>query len=88
MSESPRSPHGPRAPYMRVLDSLTAAIDAGTYAPGDPIPSEAELCAEHGVARMTVRRAVRELRDRGVIYTEWGKGSFVAQAEEDDQGDA
>ncbi|CUW30638.1 putative HTH-type transcriptional regulator YurK [Streptomyces reticuli] len=55
--------------------------------PGDPIPSEAELCERHKVARETVRRAVRVLRERGLVVTEWGKGTFVAGAAEGDQRD-
>ncbi|MGW5816652.1 GntR family transcriptional regulator [Streptomyces noursei] len=74
-SPDPRSPH---APYMRVLDALTADIKAGTLRPGDRIPSEAELCERFKVARETARRAVRVLREQGVVVTEWGKGSFVA----------
>lgn len=68
----------PHAPYMRVRDALLAEIEAGKYAPGDPIPSEASLCERFGVARETARRAVRELRERGLVVTEWGKGSHVA----------
>ncbi|MEU7162190.1 winged helix-turn-helix domain-containing protein [Streptomyces chrestomyceticus] len=83
MPETPTDPHRPRAPYMRVLDALTAAIKAGTYGPGDPIPSEAELCREHGVARETARRAVRMLREQGLIETEWGKGSRVRTSRHD-----
>ncbi|MFI0262056.1 GntR family transcriptional regulator [Streptomyces sp. NPDC017056] len=77
MPETPTDPHRPRAPYMRVLEALTAAITAGTYGPGEAIPSEAELCREYGVARETARRAVRMLRERGLVETEWGKGSRV-----------
>lgn len=77
--KDPKDPHSPYAPYMRVLDALTADIKAGTYEPGDPIPSETELCEAHGVARGTARRAVRELRERGLVVTEWGKGTFVAE---------
>nr|WP_089107095.1 GntR family transcriptional regulator [Streptomyces hyaluromycini] len=47
-------------------------------APGEPISSEAELCERHGVARETARRAVRIPRERGLIETRCGKGSFVA----------
>ncbi|MER5490192.1 GntR family transcriptional regulator [Streptomyces sp. NPDC002490] len=77
MSEPQISPHTPRAPYMRVRDALAADIAAGVYGPGAAIPSEAELAVMYGVAKMTARRAVRELRERGLVYTEWGKGSFV-----------
>ncbi|MFD4141595.1 GntR family transcriptional regulator [Streptomyces sp. NPDC058572] len=78
MPERSPDPHTPRAPYMRVLDALIADIRAGKFAPGARIPSEAELCERHGVARETARRAVRVLRERGLVVTEWGKGTFVA----------
>ncbi|MFF4220670.1 GntR family transcriptional regulator [Streptomyces nondiastaticus] len=65
---------------MRVLAALLADIESGKYGPGDPIPSEAELCKAHGVARETARRAVRVLRERGIVETEWGKGSRVTSA--------
>ncbi|QDY79819.1 GntR family transcriptional regulator [Streptomyces qinzhouensis] len=90
MPETPSDPHTRRAPYMRVRDALIAEIEAGTYEPGDRIPSESDLSAAHGVAPMTARRAVQELRERGLVYTEWGKGSFVVDrpTEDDGQGEA
>lgn len=63
---------------MRVLDALTSDIREGRFKPGQRIPSESELCERHGVARETARRAVRVLRERGLVVTEWGKGTFVA----------
>ncbi|MEW1549324.1 GntR family transcriptional regulator [Streptomyces tsukubensis] len=73
----------PYAPYMRVLDALSEDIREGRIGPGERLPSEAELCERFKVARETARRAVRELRERGVVYTEWGKGTFVRSAEGD-----
>ncbi|MFE2034335.1 GntR family transcriptional regulator [Streptomyces scopuliridis] len=61
---------------------MTADIEAGRIKPGERIPSESELCERHGVARETVRRAVRVLRERGVVETEWGKGTFVRDRSE------
>ncbi|MFD3562157.1 GntR family transcriptional regulator [Streptomyces sp. NPDC058686] len=89
MPESPSDPNAPRAPYMRVRDALAADIASGAYAPGSPLPSEAELCERFGVARETARRAVRVLRERGLVRTEWGRGSFVAEraGEDEHQGD-
>ncbi|MGW7542232.1 GntR family transcriptional regulator [Streptomyces sp. NPDC054770] len=84
MPEHPERPHTPRAPYMEVLDALLEEIKG--KAPGEPIPSEAELCERHGVARETARRAVRILRERGLIETRWGKGSFVADRTGQDEG--
>ncbi|WP_051741748.1 winged helix-turn-helix domain-containing protein [Kitasatospora sp. MBT66] len=77
MAESPDAPYRSTAPYMRIVEELTAEIRTGTYAPGDSIPSEHQLCARFGVARETARRAVATLRERGLIETEWGRGSRV-----------
>ncbi|MER8234747.1 GntR family transcriptional regulator [Streptomyces sp. NPDC101490] len=87
MPEQPQNPHAPHAPYMAVLAELSADIKAGAYRPGDKIPSDAELVKRFGVARMTVRRAVGILRERGVVRTEWGKGTFVVDPAEDRQAD-
>lgn len=90
MPRRPDQPYTPRAPYMDVLDALTEEIKGKS--PGSPISSETELCERHGVARETARRAVRILRERGLIETRWGKGSFVAGpsepvGEDERQGD-
>jgi DNA-binding GntR family transcriptional regulator len=62
---------------MLIADDIAAKIAAGTYAAEQRLPSEAELAAEYGTARMTVRRAVRELRERGLAETVYGKGTYV-----------
>ncbi|MFI9261151.1 GntR family transcriptional regulator [Streptomyces sioyaensis] len=87
MPESPSHPPSARAPYMRVLEALTADIKAGVIKPGERIPSESELCERFKVARETARRAVRVLRERGLIVTEWGRGSYVAGEREDDSAE-
>ncbi|MFJ2113555.1 GntR family transcriptional regulator [Streptomyces sp. NPDC087850] len=81
MPEQPQNPHAPHAPYMTVLDALAAEIKAGKIRPGEKIPSDAELVQRFGVARMTARRAVGVLRERGLVRTEWGRGTFVVGPE-------
>ncbi len=81
-SERRFDPHGPDLVYMLVADDIAARIDCGDLPPGARLPSEADLAAEFGVAKMTARRAVRELRERGLIRTVIGKGSYVTRPED------
>lgn len=64
--------------WQRIHDHVLAKIHAGEWRVGERIPSEAELCAQFGVARMTVGRALRELTAAQVLHRVKGAGSFVA----------
>ncbi|MEU5990791.1 winged helix-turn-helix domain-containing protein [Spirillospora sp. NPDC047418] len=63
--------------YARITDALRQRIADSTYAPGTRLPGEAALCAEFGVARNTVRRALSTLQDEGLITVRPGVGRFV-----------
>jgi GntR family transcriptional regulator len=63
--------------YVQIADDLAAYIRDGTYPVGSRLPSEAELAENYGVAKMTVRRALDVLRERGLIRTLHGRGSVV-----------
>ncbi|CAA0123673.1 HTH-type transcriptional repressor DasR [Mycolicibacterium vanbaalenii] len=65
-------------PVYRQLSDLLEARLAEQARPGDRLPSEAELSQQFDVNRLTVRRALDELNQRGLIETVHGKGSFVA----------
>jgi len=71
-------PTGPQLVYVVVADHLTAQIAAGRLGEGARLGSERDLAELYGVARMTIARAVRELRDRELVVTVIGKGTFVA----------
>ena len=62
---------------MAFADHISARIAAGDLPPGSRLPSERELAEEYGIAYMTVRRGTQELRERGLIITVHGKGTFV-----------
>jgi DNA-binding GntR family transcriptional regulator len=64
-------------PFEQVAAILKAAIESGELPPGSKLPSEADLCAAHGVARNTARAAVAMLRDAGYVRTRRGRGTFV-----------
>lgn len=63
--------------YARVADHLAARIAAGELSAGAKLPGERDLAAEYGVALGTARRAVSELRERGLVVTLPAKGTFV-----------
>jgi GntR family histidine utilization transcriptional repressor len=69
----------PLAPYARVKKYLRDGLAAGRWTPGALMPSEAELVAHFGVSRMTVNRALRELRAEGLVDRSQGIGTFAAQ---------
>lgn len=65
--------------WRQIGTAIEAAIRAGRHAPGDRLPTEAELAARFAVNRHTIRRAMEELETRGVVRVEQGRGSFVAE---------
>jgi GntR family transcriptional regulator len=83
---SPRRPPEPKAPspvdrfvprYFEIEQALRARI--AELAPDDLLPSDAQLCAEFGVSRMTARNAVARLAQEGIVYRVPGRGTFVAE---------
>jgi DNA-binding GntR family transcriptional regulator len=76
--DGPRfDPRGPGLVYMLIADDIAGQIERGQLQAGNRLPGEADLATEYGAARMTIRRAVRELRERGLVIVVSGKGTFV-----------
>jgi multiple sugar transport system substrate-binding protein len=68
-------------PVTRQLQTLIRGqIERGELRPGDRLPTEIELCAQLGVSRTPVRRALGELTDRGLLVRYPGRGTFVTEA--------
>jgi len=66
--------------YKRIRDELMEEIRENEAIPDYRLPTEAELMARHGVSRMTVNAAIKQLVEEGIVYRVAGKGTFVASA--------
>ncbi|MFI0089039.1 GntR family transcriptional regulator [Streptomyces bobili] len=75
---SAANPQGSQLIYAAVADHVGAGIRTGALRPGARLPSERVLAQEYGVAYLTVRRAAQVLRERGLVETVHGRGTFVA----------
>lgn len=64
--------------YTKIKNDIRQKIHSGELSPNHKIPSETLLVKQYGVSRMTVHRALRELKDEGVIVRVAGVGTFVA----------
>ncbi|SLN23401.1 putative transcriptional regulator PhnF [Falsiruegeria litorea R37] len=64
--------------WKTIAASLTSDIAEGRYDTGDRLPTEAQLSATHGVNRHTVRRALADLSEQGLVHARRGAGVFVA----------
>ena len=63
--------------YTQVADALRERIVKGAWPIGLQVPTLRALAQEFGVALITVRQAVRVLRDEGLLIPEQGRGTFV-----------
>jgi GntR family histidine utilization transcriptional repressor len=64
--------------HRRIAGDIERRIASGEWRPGFRIPTEAELTAEYGCARMTVSRAVSDLAARGLVVRRRRAGTVVA----------
>lgn len=66
----------------RVADNLLNDIVRGVYPSDDRLPPEPVLAERAGVSRLTLREAIKSLRQRGVVRVQQGRGTFVNRSEE------
>jgi len=64
--------------YKQLADVIRNAIEQGLLRDNKALPSERELADKYQVSRDTVRKAVRFLEERGIVYSDHGRGTFVA----------
>lgn len=76
--QSPVDPSRPVYVWRQVADWIASRIEAGELQPGARLEGERELAEQIGVAVGTVRRAVEDLRERGLVVTLPAKGTYIA----------
>jgi GntR family transcriptional regulator len=65
--------------YIQAADYVAARIASGDLVAGARLPAERDLAEQWGIAYQTVRRTMRELRERGLVASVIGKGTFVSR---------
>ena len=71
-----------RPMYAQIVEQIKLRIAVGDWPAGFKLPSIRELGVATRVSVITVKRAYQELEAEGLIVTQQGKGSFVAQTED------
>ncbi len=72
--------------YIQIRDDLRQEIDCGNLKPGDRLPPVTSLAQQRGVTAATIRRALQDLTDEGLIDSHVGRGTFVTDRDAVDAG--
>ncbi|GAB6099937.1 phosphonate metabolism transcriptional regulator PhnF [Halanaerocella petrolearia] len=65
--------------YYQLENIIREKIEQGEYQSGDKIPSERKLSQQFDLSRMTIRKAIDNLVDEGLLHRKRGKGTFVSK---------
>ena len=63
--------------YVQIVKYVTSHIEDGSWQPGHRLPAERAMADDWGVAYLTIRRAMKELREKGLIVSVQGRGTYV-----------
>ncbi|MCS7460582.1 GntR family transcriptional regulator [Paenibacillus doosanensis] len=63
--------------YVQLMQIIKDEIAAGKLKPGQKLPTELELCEMYSISRRTVRSAINELIEEGLLTRKQGKGTFI-----------
>jgi len=69
----------PQPLYVQIRGALRRQILEGSYTPHERLPSETSLMKTFGVSRITIRQALRDLHNEGLVFSAQGKGTFVSK---------
>ncbi len=68
--------------YRQLIDQVQGAIASGALRPGDQLPTVRLVAVELAINPNTVLRAYREMEIRGIVDTQQGTGTFIADRQE------
>jgi GntR family transcriptional repressor for pyruvate dehydrogenase complex len=63
--------------YEQIVAQIESEVLSGTLRNGDRLPTERELAEQFGVSRTAVREAVKALREKGIVQSHPGRGTFI-----------
>lgn len=64
--------------YVQLKEIIKKDVESGKFKPGQKIPTEFELCEMYSISRNTVRAAINELIEEGLLSRKQGKGTFIS----------
>ena len=80
MLSTPANNKKTRVPlYQVVIDDIMESILSGSFSFDHPICTESRLMEKYNISRITARRAMTELENKGILYRKRGVGSFVSK---------
>ena len=65
--------------YFQLEQIIKSKILTGEFSPGDKIPTETEFCETYQVSKITVRQAILNLVNEGLLVRKQGKGTFTKE---------
>lgn len=65
--------------YQRIKEDILRQIESHTLSPGDRIPTERQLMEQYDVSRITISKALNELKNEGIVERFPNRGTFVSQ---------
>ena len=67
--------------YLQIMEGIKTRIAGGLLPPGSKLPSVRDLAAQAGVNPNTMQRAMTQLEQEGLLYTQRTSGRFVTEDE-------
>jgi GntR family transcriptional repressor for pyruvate dehydrogenase complex len=66
--------------YQQIVEQVERSILDGQLKPGNQLPPERDLARQFGVSRTAIREAMKVLREKGLIESQHGRGTFVTDS--------